>query len=300
MPSYVLYGFDTAGTLAEETHDPKRRAPWAILRAISAAGLAGGLLIVAGLLAASDPVMPEFGEITGGLPLVVKQSLGRELGNVFLAVVIFAITVCALAVQAGTVRLIFAMARDNGLPFARVLARVAFETRTPLVPAVLTGAVAALILLINIDLPRIMETLCSVAIVWANLAYLMVSLPLLLRRLHGWPRNLGVEAEAAGAMGAARPFALGRWGLILNLVSVCWGLMVIINMSWPRAEIYGSHPWGRHAAVLATTGLVGVGAVLFQAMKGRGSVILTEHAASIVTATDSDGPIASLRPVPAD
>ena len=23
MPSYVLYGFDTAGTLAEETHDPK-------------------------------------------------------------------------------------------------------------------------------------------------------------------------------------------------------------------------------------------------------------------------------------
>ena len=27
MPSYVLYGFDTAGTLAEETRDPRRRAP---------------------------------------------------------------------------------------------------------------------------------------------------------------------------------------------------------------------------------------------------------------------------------
>ena len=164
----------------------------------------------------------------------------------------------------------------------------------------LTGAVAALILLINTDLPRIMETLCSVAIVWANLAYLLVSLPLLFRRLHGWPRNLPVEAEAAGTSGATRPFALGRWGLILNLVSVCWGLMMIINMSWPREEIYGSHPWGRHAAVLATAGLVGVGAVLFLALKGRSSVILTEHAASIVTATDSDGPITSLRPVPAD
>ena len=116
MPSYVLYGFDTAGTLAEETRDPRRRAPWAILRAISAAGLAGALLIIAGLLAASDPAMPELGEITGGLPLIVKQSLGPELGNVFLGVVIFAVTVCALAVQAGTVRLIFAMARDNSLP----------------------------------------------------------------------------------------------------------------------------------------------------------------------------------------
>ena len=25
--SYVLYGFDTAGTLAEETHDPRKRLP---------------------------------------------------------------------------------------------------------------------------------------------------------------------------------------------------------------------------------------------------------------------------------
>src|SRR5271166_3859766 len=124
MPSYVLYGFDTAGTLVEETHDPRRRAPWAILRAISAAGLAGALLIIAGLLALSDPAMPEFGEITGGLPLIIKQSLGPELGKVFLGVVIFAVTECALAVQAGTVRLIFAMARDNSLPCARILARV--------------------------------------------------------------------------------------------------------------------------------------------------------------------------------
>ena len=180
MPSYVLYGFDTAGTLAEETHDPRRRAPWAIVRAISAAGLAGGLLIIAGLLAAADPAMPELGEINGGLPLVVKQSLGPELGSLFLGVVVFAVTVCALAVQAGTVRLIFAMARDNSLPCARMLARVQHETRTPIIPAVVTGAAAAMILLINVNMPRIMETLCSVAIVWANLAYLMVSFPLLL------------------------------------------------------------------------------------------------------------------------
>ncbi|MGB0071111.1 MAG: amino acid permease [Isosphaeraceae bacterium] len=300
MPSYVLYGFDTAGTLAEETRDPRRRAPWAILRAISAAGLAGALLIIAGLLALSDPAMPELGEITGGLPLIVKQSLGPELGKVFLGVVIFAVTVCALAVQAGTVRLIFAMARDNSLPCARILARVQHETRTPIVPALVTGAAAALILLINMNMPRIMETLCSVAIVWANLAYLMVSFPLLLTRLRGWPRRLAVESRATPAASAVRPFALGRWGLGLNIVSVFWGLMVIVNMSWPREEIYGADQWGRFAAVLATTGLVGVGAVLYLAVRRRGTEILTEHAASIVPATDSGRPIAPLRPVPAD
>src|SRR5262249_14493677 len=45
MASYVLYGFDTAGTLAEETGHPRRRAPRAILQALAAAGLAGALLI---------------------------------------------------------------------------------------------------------------------------------------------------------------------------------------------------------------------------------------------------------------
>ena len=37
MASYVMYGFDTAGTLAEETDDPRRRAPRAILQASLAA-----------------------------------------------------------------------------------------------------------------------------------------------------------------------------------------------------------------------------------------------------------------------
>ena len=157
------------------------------------------LLIIAGLLAVSDPAMPELGEITGGLPLIVKESLGPELGNVFLGVVIFAVSVCALAVHAGTVRLIFAMARDNSLPCARILARVPHETRTPIVPAVVTGAAAALILVVNMNMPRIIETLCSVAIVWANLAYLMVSFPLLLTRLRGWPRRLAVESRATPA-----------------------------------------------------------------------------------------------------
>ena len=46
MSAYVMYGFDTAGTLAEETNDPRRAAPPAILRALAAAATIGGLLIL--------------------------------------------------------------------------------------------------------------------------------------------------------------------------------------------------------------------------------------------------------------
>jgi urea carboxylase system permease len=286
MPSYVLYGFDTAGTLAEETRNPRRRAPWAILRALLAAGVAGGLLIFASLLALPDPTIPELGKINGGLPLIVKQSLGAELGGVFLAVVIFAIVVCALAVQAGTARLIFAMARDSCLPLAGFLSRVERETGSPRIPTLATGTAAALILLINISRPRVMETLCCVAIVWANLAYLMVSLPLLAARLRGWPGGLAASGEPARPAAIGRGFGLGRWGLAVNLVSVCWGLFVIVNVSWPRAAIYGTDPWGRFAPVLATAGLVGAGSVLYRSMRGQDSEILADHAAPACMATE--------------
>jgi urea carboxylase system permease len=124
MAFYVLYGFDTAGTLAEETGQPRRRAPRAILQALGAATVAGGLLIFFSILAVSDPALPELGRITGGLSFLIKDVLGSDLGTLFLADVILAVFVCALAVHAGTVRLVFAMARDNNLPFARSLGRV--------------------------------------------------------------------------------------------------------------------------------------------------------------------------------
>ena len=78
MASYVMYGFDTAGALAEETDEPRRRAPWAILQALAAAALAGGLLILFGILAVSDPARPELGQIHGGLPFLDQGRAGTR------------------------------------------------------------------------------------------------------------------------------------------------------------------------------------------------------------------------------
>jgi amino acid transporter len=74
------------------------------------------------------------GLASGGLQLVVLQVLGGTLGKVFLACVVLAITVCALAVHAATIRLMFTMARDGTLPASTALARVSPVHRTPVVP----------------------------------------------------------------------------------------------------------------------------------------------------------------------
>ena len=54
MPLYVMYGFDSAGSLAEETDDPRRKAPKAILQALATAGTMGFLLILFGTMAVGD------------------------------------------------------------------------------------------------------------------------------------------------------------------------------------------------------------------------------------------------------
>src|SRR5262249_40711327 len=156
---------------------------------------------------------------------------------VFLADVILATFVCALAVHAGSVRLVFAMARDNNLPLARTLSHVPQRTQAPLWPPIMIGALAAAILILNINLPHVIDVLCSIPIVWANLAYLLVTLPMLLARLRGtWlfaPRSLKTDTGPS----RSRLFSMGRLGLVVNAVAVVWGLCVVINIGWPRPEI---------------------------------------------------------------
>ncbi len=269
MASYVMYGFDTAGSLAEETANPRRRAPWAILQALCAAALAGCLLILFGILAVSDPGAPELGVISGGLPFLIKSVLGAKLGVVLLVEVVFAVFVCALAVHAAAVRLMFAMARDNNLPFAGALSSVSPHSRAPVVPSVVVGVMAAVILAANFKVPNAIEMLCSVAIVWANLAYLMVTFPLLLSRRSR--AGLGASRAAAGH------FSLGRWGLPINLAAVVWGLFIVSNISWPRTAIYGTDPWGRFAAPLSTLALITSGAAYYLLYQRKRTGIVPRH-----------------------
>jgi urea carboxylase system permease len=244
--NYIMWGFETAGSVSEETTDPRRTNPKAIIRALAAAGLAGGVLILVALMAVGDINAKELS--VSGLPFIVKDTLGNGLGNLFLGAVVVSIAVCCLAVQAGTIRLVFAMARDNALPGGRALARVSKHSKTPIVPAVVTGGIAIVILLVNIKQPQIFLVVTSIPVVMAMIAYVLVCGPLLLRRVRGdWQVKPGY-------------FSLGRFGTIVNAGAVAWGIFVAVNIAWPRNEIY--NPAAPHHWYLQWAGVVGVGAVI--------------------------------------
>jgi urea carboxylase system permease len=283
MSAYVMYGFDTAGTLAEETNDPRRAAPPAIIRALIAASIIGGLLILFALMSVnniSDKNIPLL-----GLPYIIKQALGNTTGNVFLIDSAIAISVCTLAVMAACIRLLFAMARDGRLPFGPQIAHVSGRRRVPVVPALVVGILALAILGVNIGNQSAFVALTSVAIVMFYIAYLGVTGGMLLRRLRGtWPKP-----------DHGPYFSLGRFGLLVNAFAVTYGAIVAVNIAWPRAAVYdalagtkdasghviASHWYWQYIAVLFIGLVVVIGSIYYLTVYRRKPIeVLAEHRAA--------------------
>ncbi len=254
MSAYVFYGFDTAGSLAEETNNPRKYASRAILRAVAAVFVIGALLMLIAMMAVGNISASQLS--TQGLPYLVKSTLGSGLGDVFLACSGIAITVCCLAVQTACIRMLFSMARDGRLPFGHAIARVSGKTGTPIVPALLTGVLAIALLLANIGNQRVFTIITSVAIILFYIPYLLVTGPMLIRRLRGhWPRPEHGEY-----------FSLGRLGLPVNVFAVLYGLLMTLNLAWPRAAVYGTDHWYfQYGAFVFTGAIVLVGLAYYAA-----------------------------------
>jgi len=280
MSAYVMYGFDTAGSLAEETHDPRRHAPPAILRALAAAGLAGLLVILFGEMSVPNIHAAQLG--TSGLPYLVKATLGGTVGNVFLIDSLIAITVCSLAVHAGGIRMIFTMGRDGRLPYASAIAKVHGKSKTPLVPSIVIGVLTILLLVLNVGNQRAFFVLTSVAIIMFYLAYLCVTGPLLINRLRGkWPTPEH-----------GRYFNMGRWGLVVNVLAVVFQIGVLVNLAWPRPAVYGGDHWYFQWGAFTFTGLLGGLGVVYYLVVHRGhpATVLAEHQAGPEPVAVADEP----------
>jgi urea carboxylase system permease len=274
MSCYIFYGFDTAGSLAEETTNPRKFAPGGILRAVIAAAILGGLLMLVAMMSMPNIFDPKQIEAIGaqGLPYIVKTVLGNGLGDVFLVCSAIAITVCALAVHTAGIRIMFTMARDGRLPFGSAVARVSGKSKTPVIPAIVIGLLTVVLLLVNIGNQRVFYVLTSVAIIMFYLAYLCVTGPLLINRVRGqWQRPEHGEY-----------FSLKQWGLLVNVVAVAFQVLVVINLAWPRVAVYGNDHWYFQWGAFVFVGIVvAAGGVYYAtAQQGRASVVLAEHQAA--------------------
>jgi urea carboxylase system permease len=217
MSLFVIYGFDTASTLAEETRDPRRNAPKAVLYSIVGAFIIGGVFLLGTLMAI--PNMKK--AVAGGFgpAQIIEANFSTPFATLYLFVVSAAIFVCCLSIMAATIRLCFGMSRDNQLPFSKPLSRVAPKLHTP-VWACIAVAVLSAIPFIQFSGAG---TIAIAATAMIYFSYFLGNIAILRARLNGWPKTQA-------------PFKLGRWGLLINSLGLLYGGLMLVNFAWPRAQ----------------------------------------------------------------
>jgi amino acid transporter len=216
MSLFVIYGFDTASTLAEETRDPRRAAPRAVLYSIIGAFIIGGVFLLGTLMAIPNLHTAIAG--AWGPQNIIEANFSHPFATIYLLVVSAAIFVCCLSIMAATIRLGFGMARDNQLPFSKPLSRVSPGLHTPVWTCITIAVLAAI--------PFIQYTGAGIIAIAATamiyFSYFLGNLAIMRDRMRGWPRT-------------GSPFRLGKWGLAINLIGLAYGGGMLINFAWPRA-----------------------------------------------------------------
>jgi urea carboxylase system permease len=228
MSLFVIYGFDTASTLAEETKNPRRAAPRAVILAVVGAAIIGAIFLFAAIIAIPGDLSKFVADAGNGkipFPLItiIQANFPGWASNLYLFVVFAAIYVCCLAIQTSTIRLAFGMARDGKLPLARALNTVNPSLHTPIWSCIAIGVLALLPILYYAGA----ATIAIGATGMIYLSYILGNLAIFRARLNGWPKE-------------DAPFKLGSWGIPVNALGLVWGIAMEVNFLWPRNAAVGA------------------------------------------------------------
>jgi amino acid transporter len=171
---YAFIGFEDSVNLAEETKDPSRTFPPAMITGVT---LAGVVYLLVAFTAVTTVPLDVLTESSGPLLEVVKIGApGLNLDEVFSAISIIAVSNTMLINMVMASRLLYGMARRGVLPeaFGRLSPR-----RTPWVAIAFSTALSVLLLLTIDDLTSLSET--TVLLLMAVFALVNIS-ALVLRR----------------------------------------------------------------------------------------------------------------------
>jgi amino acid transporter len=141
--AWCLTGFEAAADLAEETRQPRRVVPWAMLISLLSSGVVGAWLLSGVVLVIDN--LPAAQQADNSLLTALSAALGPAWTTPVLAVVAVAVFACGLASLAAASRLLFALARDRMLPGSTWLAFVAEGHRTPRNAILLVWIVSSLV-----------------------------------------------------------------------------------------------------------------------------------------------------------
>jgi amino acid transporter len=252
--AYTIVGFEAAANLAEETEEPTRVVPMAMLRAVVVSVVVGLVFLIALTIAMSDVK----GTTASAAPVsaIMDARLGGTFKDVFLVFVNVAIFANGLIIMMSGSRLVFAMSRDKRFPGYQLFGRVLPSTATPAwaVGLILAGGVIFTLVFSTDTLVK----LFTAGSILPALIYLATVLLYL--------RVRGRLAKIPSS------FQLGRWEPVVVAGALLWLVFELTVLVFP------SQFWD---AVKLVAVLIAIGAVTFAAFR-----VFAPHALDELPALD--------------
>jgi amino acid transporter len=255
---WAFVGFDSCGSVSEETVDPMRRVPRAILYSLSSVAAVIILNAIAIDLSFADTKAVIAGEVLDPVTPAVIDAFGSWVEKPFQIVVLAAFIACGIAVQASATRVLFSLSRDRMLPASGVLGRVA-RNRVPMGALAVAAVVSAAALLFGLD-TRAVNTLITFGSGGYYITFWLVC-------------SAALYARLSGRWTPAGRFSLGRLALPVNAAAVIWLTFEAINIAWPRSVLAPpGAPFWQVWAIILIFGLllvIGIGYVLLRRPQDR-------------------------------
>ncbi|GLY43586.1 amino acid permease [Amycolatopsis sp. NBRC 101858] len=146
LATYSFLGFDAVTTLTEETTEPRKTIPRAILLT---ALIGGGIFIVLAYFTQLAHPGSTFTDESSAAFEIATTIGGNLFASFFLAGLVVAQFASGIAAQASASRLMFAMGRDGVLP--RIFGKLQPRFATPVFGIVLTGLVGLVALALDVS-----------------------------------------------------------------------------------------------------------------------------------------------------
>ena len=225
---WTYTGFDASAHLAEETQDPRRRAPWGIILSVTVSGVVGYFLLLALTLAIRTIPGALEAKDAGGNSVpaaiaILQGALGPRFGSLMAALASMAMWFCGLSCITSASRAVYSLARDHGTPFSGVLRWVSPRHGTP-APALWATVAGSMLFMLRLgDVPKV----TSFSTVALYVAYIIPVILAFRARLKGsdWP--------------AAAVWSLGRYGPLVNAAAIAFSALIAVVLIMPPNELAG-------------------------------------------------------------
>jgi amino acid transporter len=145
LPLYTITGYDASAHTAEETKNARDTVHKGMLHSVFWSLVFGFVMIVAMIMAIPDLTAAAASGWASFNDVFIAAILGSTLGKAMLLGIIVSNFLCALAAVTSTSRMIYAFARDDGLPFSGLLKSVSATYRTPVAAIWMTAILCSIL-----------------------------------------------------------------------------------------------------------------------------------------------------------